>query len=197
MALAITQSSMNIESEKQTLRENARLHRDRLDVDEGDFERVIDVFFEKVNPPQDKIISLYWPVGKEFDCRYLLDELVKRGFQCALPIVEKNSRVLTFKQWTHDTKMTRGAFDVFEPQGGAELVPDIVLAPLLAFDQKGYRLGQGGGYYDATLEALRAQKQVSYIGVGYAEQAVLLKLPREAHDVPLDAMLTPQTLIEF
>jgi len=73
---------MNIESEKQTLRENARLHRDRLDVDEGDFERVIDVFFEKVNPSQDKVISLYWPVGKEFDCRYLLDELVKRGFQC-------------------------------------------------------------------------------------------------------------------
>jgi len=188
---------MDLKSEKQTLRENARLHRERLDVDEGDFERVVDVFFEEVNPSQDKIISLYWPVGKEFDCRFLLDELVTRGFQCALPVVQKDNRVLTFKQWTHDTKMTRGAFDVFEPENGAVFLPDIVLAPLLAFDQKGYRLGQGGGYYDTTLEALRAQKQVSYIGVGYAEQAVLLKLPREAHDVPLDAMLTPQILIEF
>ena len=187
----------NLKSEKDNLREQARLHRDRMTIDESDFERVIDIFFADVNPPQDKIISLYWPVKREFDTRFLLDELVKRGFTCCLPKAVKETRVMTFYEWTHDTKMIEGAWGVPEPEDGKALQPDIVIAPLLMFDQKGYRLGQGGGYYDSTLEALRAQKEVQYIGIGYAEQAVLLKLPREEHDIPLDGMLTTQGLIEF
>ena len=187
----------SLKSQKQQLREQARLHRDRRDVDETDFEKIIDVFFEAVNPPQDKIIALYSPAGKEFDCRYLMDELVQRGYKCALPVVHQDNRVMHFVQWTYDTKMTEGAFGILEPEGTSELIPDIVIAPLLAFDQKGYRLGQGGGYYDATIAALRQNKEVHYIGIGFAEQAVLLKLPREDHDVPLDGMLTPQSLIRF
>ena len=186
-----------LKSQKQTMRENARLHRERMNVDEADFERVVDVFFEKINPSKDKIISAYWPVKKEFDGRFLLDELVTRGYTCALPVATKENRVMSFVQWTHDTKMQDGAWGVPEPVDGNTLNPDIVLAPLLAFDQKGYRLGQGGGHYDSTITDLRTQKQVQYIGIGYAEQAVLLKLPREDHDIPLDAMLTPQGLIEF
>ena len=93
--------------------------------------------------------------------------------------------------------MQEGAWNVPEPVSEKELVPDIVLTPLLAFDQKGYRLGYGGGHYDNTIADLRTKKDVRYIGIGHAEQAVLLKLPREAHDIPLDAMLTPQGLIEF
>ena len=187
----------DLKSQKQQCREQARLHRDRLDVSEADFERVIDVFFAEINPDKDKIIALYWPVKKEFNTRFLLDELATQGYECALPVAGKESRVMKFLTWTHDTKMTQGIWNVPEPEAGEEVQPNIVLAPLLAFDQKGYRLGYGGGHYDATMEALRAQKQVQYIGIGYAEQAVLLKLPREEHDIPLDSMLTPQGLIEF
>ncbi len=184
-------------SQKQTYREQARLHRDRLDVDGADFEIIIETFFKYFTPSKDQIIALYWPHKKEFDCCFLMDELVNRGFQCALPRVEKDSRVLKFVSWTHKTKMTKGAFGIQEPEDSEAIIPDIVIAPLLAFDQKGYRLGQGGGYYDATLEALRAQKSVSYIGIGYAEQAVLFKLPIEPHDVPLDYILTPQGVTSF
>ncbi len=208
----------DLKSQKQNMREQARLHRDRLNVDQSDFERVIDVFFEEFSPSKDKIIAAYWPVGKEFDCRFLLDELVKRGYQCALPVASKecrsaparlrqseqsnkseqeNHRVMGFVKWTHETKMKTGAWNVPEPEAGEELYPDIVLAPLLAFDQKGYRLGQGGGHYDSSLAALRERKPVTYIGIGFSEQAVLLKLPREAHDIPLDYMLTPQNVIDF
>ncbi|HPD83790.1 MAG: 5-formyltetrahydrofolate cyclo-ligase [Alphaproteobacteria bacterium] len=188
---------MNKQQEKQNYREHARAHRDQMDVDATDFEAVIDIFFKEINPPQNQIISLYWPVDKEFDCRFLMDELVKKGFQCALPCIQKETRVLTFKTWTHDTKMASGAFDIPEPVEGEEVVPDIVIAPLLAFDQKGYRLGTGGGYYDTTLEHLRAQKDVTYMGIGFAEQAVLFKLPREDHDIPMDYMITPQGVIDF
>ena len=138
-----------LEEQKQAYREHARDHRDRLERDETDFESVVDVFFEYFKPPKDQIIAAYWPAGKEFDCRFLLDELVKQEYRCALPCVEKESRVLTFRSWVHDTEMHQGAFGIQEPADSEDVQPDIVLAPLLAFDQKGYRLGQGGGYYDA------------------------------------------------
>ena len=68
----------DLKQEKQTMREQARLHRDRLDVDESIYESVIDVFFDTIKPSKDQIVSLYWPVRKEFDTRFLLDELVNR-----------------------------------------------------------------------------------------------------------------------
>ncbi len=186
-----------IKQQKQTYREHARLHRDRLDIDQTDFEAIIDVFFKNFTPAKDQIIALYWPIGKEFDCRFLMDELVNQGYQCALPYMTKNERVFQFAKWDHDTKMHDGVLGIPEPESPTPIQPDVVLSPLLAFDQKGYRLGQGGGHYDATISALRALKEVQYIGIGYAEQAVLLKLPREAHDIPLDYMLTPQDVIRF
>lgn len=187
----------DIKSQKKTAREHARDHRDRIERDETDFETIVDVFFENFNPSKDQIISAYWPAGKEFDCRFLLDELVNKGFECALPVIEGDSRILQFLPWSHETTMEKNALDIEEPQGSDFVEPDIVIAPLLAFDQKGYRLGQGGGYYDATIEDLRRKKDVLYIGLGYAEQAVLLKLPREEHDIPLDYALTPKGVMDF
>lgn len=190
---------MDLKSQKENSREQAALHRDRIERDETDFESIINVFLRFFKPKKDQVISAYWPLGKEFETRFLLDELVKQGFTCALPCVNKDSRILIFKKWDHDTPMIKGAFDIEEPQGGQGdiVVPDIVIAPLLAFDQKGYRLGYGGGYYDATVEHLRKIKEITYIGIGYAEQAVLFKLPREAHDIPMDYMLTPRDVINF
>lgn len=187
----------NKATEKENYREHATTHRDRMDVDETDFEAIIDIFMNEFKPSKDQIISAYWPINKEFDVRFLLDELVNQGFTCALPCVQKGSRILTFKKWSHDTKMVQGAFDILEPEDGEELIPDVIIAPLLAFDQKGYRLGYGGGYYDATIESLRSQKEIIYIGAAFAEQAVLFKLPREEHDIPLDYMLTPKGVIDF
>lgn len=207
--------------EKENYREQAKLHRDRLNVDPTDFEAVIDIFLENFirrrhpgegqdisdlgqidsglrrNDGEGLVISAYWPVGKEFDTRFLLDELTNQGVQCALPVASKETRVMQFKKWDHETEMTKSAWCVPEPQGGDTVEPDIVLAPLLAFDQKGYRLGYGGGHYDNTIRALREKKEITYIGIGFAEQAVLFKLPREEHDIPLDYMLTPKGVIDF
>lgn len=187
----------DITEQKENYREHARLHRDRLEVDSTEFETIIDVFFESVQLTSDDVIALYWPMPKEFDSRFLLDELVKREYKCALPCVEKGSRVLKFAQWSHETEMHKGIFGIKEPSNPDFITPTIVIAPLLAFDQKGYRLGQGGGYYDATIQDLRTKSEVKFVGMGYAEQAVLLKLPREDHDIPLDYMLTPQGVIDF
>ena len=77
------------------------------------------------------------------------------------------------------------------------LLPDILLIPFLSFDRYGYRLGQGGGYYDATLAHLREEKDILAIGMGYAQQAVLFKLPAEDHDQKMDMVITPQNVHDF
>ncbi len=82
-----------------------------------------------------------------------------------------------------------------EPPGTApEAQPSLVLAPLLAFDRSGARLGQGAGHYDRTLAALRAQGQVTAIGLAFAEQEVG-RVPTGAHDQKLDGVLTPDAYI--
>lgn len=187
----------DLKHQKQEAREFARAHREQMIIDDTDYEAVVDIFFQEFKPNKDQIISLYWPTAREFDSRFLLDELVNQGFQCALPVAKKDDRIMTFYKWTHDTKMEKGALGILEPQDSEKLIPDIVIAPMLAFDQKGYRLGQGGGYYDATMEALRKDKEITYFGLGFAEQAVLFKLPREEHDIPLDFIITPKGVINF
>ncbi len=185
-------------SDKQIYREQARLHRERLELNGADFEEVIVTFLNYFKPVEGDVITAYWPVNKEFDVRFLLDELVQTGFTVALPVIEKDSLILKFHEWTPKVKMEAGAYDVMVPVGTRELEPNLIIAPLLAFDQKGNRLGQGGGYYDATLAHYRAQKApVKYIGVGYPEQAVLFGLPTEAHDQKLDYLLLPQEVKEF
>ncbi len=188
---------MNKASKKQEYREYALEHRKNRITDESDFERVVDVFFDNYDGDNDKIIALYWPIKKEFDPRFLMDELLKRGFTVVLPIVHIDKREMLFKKWTHDIEMKPNQFGILEPQGGEDLLPDIILAPLLAYDQKGNRLGYGKGHYDNTVTAIRAQKDVQYIGIGYEDQAVLFDLPTEDHDIRLEYLLTPDGVKEF
>ena len=90
-----------------------------------------------------------------------------------------------------------GAYGICEPQGTDLLEPDLFLVPLLAFDRKGYRLGQGGGYYDATIKAYRDKKEIQAIGIGYGMQAVVFNLPIEEHDQKMDLVITPEQVFDF
>ena len=117
-----------------------------------------------------------------------------------MPIVQKDSKELLFANCDESTKMEKGAFDIVQPKIDEDtefLKPDIVVVPLLAFDRRGHRLGYGGGYYDATLSALRLEKEIITIGWGYSQQAVLFNLPAESHDQPLDYVITPKGVHSF
>ncbi|MCB1652318.1 MAG: 5-formyltetrahydrofolate cyclo-ligase [Alphaproteobacteria bacterium] len=186
---------MNKEQKRQ-LRENARLHRDRIDVAKEGTEEATSLFFDALRPQSEQVIAAYWPKGKEFDPTNILETAFKKGHICALPRVCEKTRILEFIKWSPDEPLKKGAFGIMEPQGSEAISPDIIIVPLLAFDRRGYRLGQGGGYYDATLEALRAQKQVQAVGIGYASQAVLFPLPIEEHDQKLDWILTPHAITD-
>ncbi len=184
------------EPSKDTLRYEALKHRDRIQVfGNEDPEAACALFFNMVKPQPGRAVALYWPKDREFDPRAILERLLKEGFACALPVMKKGEKLLGFARWRDGDPLEAGPFGIQQPalDGKTEwLEPDIVIVPLLAFDRKGYRLGYGSGYYDATLRALRQKKEIIAVGVGFAQQAVLFNLPVEDHDEKLDWVITPQ-----
>ncbi len=142
------------------------------------------------------IVSVYWPIRSELNTRPLIEALCARGLKVALPIMVAVKRPLRFRVFTPGDELAKGPFGLSEPSADkAALEPDIVFAPLAAFDRRGYRLGYGGGIYDATLNALRAKHPVTAIGVAYAVQESD-SIPTEPHDQKLDFIVTERETIK-
>lgn len=137
-------------------------------------------------------IAAYVPMRGEADVMPLIEDLAQRGFSLALPVVIAKGKPLLFRAWSPGNLLSTGPYGTYHPPEEATVVqPDLLLIPLLAFDLAGYRLGYGGGFYDRTLEVLRAGQGacVAAVGVGHACQQVN-SVPRLAHDQPLDGILT-------
>lgn len=177
---------------KENLRQEARRHRALINPGAGDSEAAANYFFEAIHPLEGRIVAGYCAAGREFDPFAILQRLLNQGIRCCLPVVRENSLELGFSDWREDSEMVKGAHGIYHPANTDWLEPDILIVPLLAFDRRGYRLGHGGGYYDATLAALRSKKDVIAVGVAYAEQACLFNLPVEDHDQKLDWVITPK-----
>lgn len=185
---------------KSILRTEALRHRARLDPRIENIDAATELFFSTVQPQIEQTIAAYWPKDREFDTRPLLDELARRGFTCALPVMQKNARVLKFAIWNDKFPLKESSFGIREPAVNniTEWVdPDIVITPMLAFDRQGSRLGHGYGYYDATLKNLRSRKKILAVGVAYGQQACLFNLPTEDHDERMDVIITPMGVHDF
>lgn len=134
-------------------------------------------------------------MNDEFDIRPLLTRLSERGHVCALPVVVARGAALSFRRWQPGDCLVEARLGTHEPgTQAAETVPDIVLAPLLAFDDTGRRLGYGGGFYDRTLRELRAAHRVIAVGVGYQAQRVD-QVPSGDNDEKLDWIVTEERAI--
>lgn len=143
-----------------------------------------------------RVIAGYVATGGEIDPAPLLKALSDGGHRIALPRMNGVGRPLGFHRWRPGAALHAGPHDVPEPDAAAEHVrPDILLVPCLGFDGLGGRLGQGGGYYDRTLAALRADGDALAIGLAYDIQRVD-RLPGETHDQPLDLVATPEALYD-
>jgi 5-formyltetrahydrofolate cyclo-ligase len=141
------------------------------------------------------VVSVYWPIRSELNTRPLIESLSERGLKVALPILVAVKHPLLFRAFKPGDELAKGPFGLSEPSADkAALEPDIVFAPLAAFDRKGYRLGYGGGLYDATLNAMRAKHPVTAVGVAYAVQEAD-SIPIEDHDQKLDFIVTERETI--
>lgn len=138
------------------------------------------------------VISGYAPLKSEIDPMPLLSKLSERGHPIALPYIEAIDRPLRLKRWRPGEPLIAGQFGARQPASDAQdLQPDILIVPLVAFDAAGHRLGRGGGFYDRTIEELRARGPLLTVGVAFAAQ-MILDVPHEAHDQRLDWIVTEE-----
>jgi 5-formyltetrahydrofolate cyclo-ligase len=184
-------------SDKTVLRARLRGLRRRLAADAPDAAERAAALAPVDCLPSFRVFSGYVAQGSEIDPRPLMDRLANTGAQCALPFAARREAVLEFRAWDLCEPLAPDAFRIPAPAPTARLTaPDLVIAPLLAFDRNGGRLGQGAGHYDRTLEELRTVRSVFVLGLAYAGQEVDA-IPMEPHDQRLDAILTETGYIEI
>ena len=159
--------------------------------------KLVDHAVSHIDCKQGLIVAGYWPIGSEMDPRPLMLALHDKGACLALPVVKAVGEPLAFRAFDFDDALAPGIMGTPEPTTSKPLLdPDLLLVPLLGFDRMGLRLGQGGGFYDRTLEAIRAKRKITAIGIAFAAQEVA-SLPFLAHDQKLDAIVTEQGYIQI
>ena len=142
------------------------------------------------------IVSGFMPLKSEVNPLPLMRKLTEQGARLALPVITGRGQPLVMREWTWGEPLVAGIWGIREPQPQARAVdPDIVLAPLLAFDRTGHRLGYGGGFYDRTLAMWRHDGAGPLIAIGVGLEAQRRpSLPREPFDARLDWLLTEEGL---
>jgi 5-formyltetrahydrofolate cyclo-ligase len=133
------------------------------------------------------IVSLYWPIRGEPDLRPWMHALSRTGRRVALPVAVAPAQPLVFREWLPHARLARGLWKIPYPVDGEIIIPTVVIAPVVGFDQQCYRLGYGGGFFDRTLAALNPQPLT--IGVGYPDAAIRTIFP-QPHDIPMDWVVT-------
>ncbi|WP_096785012.1 5-formyltetrahydrofolate cyclo-ligase [Rhodobacter sp. CZR27] len=137
-------------------------------------------------PHRGRVLSGYMPIRSEMNP---LPAMTSHDGPVCVPVIVKPGEPLRFREWSPGVEMIEGPFGARVPAEGAWLEPEVLIVPLLAFDRRGFRLGYGGGFYDRTLERLRARHPVTAVGFAFAAQE-LPEVPIEPTDQPLDAILT-------
>jgi len=145
-----------------------------------------------IGNPTGIIVSAYWPFRGEPDLRPWIDSIHARGGQFALPVVVERAQPLIFRLWASGAALKRGVWNIPVPVDGEEVIPDIVIAPVVGFDPLCYRLGYGGGSFDRSLESFGTKVRI--LGVGYAQSAIPTIYP-QPHDIPMDAIVTERETV--
>ncbi|MCZ0812109.1 MAG: 5-formyltetrahydrofolate cyclo-ligase [Pseudomonadota bacterium] len=140
-------------------------------------------------------VAGYMAIRSEIDPLAAMEEAAAHG-PVGVPVIAGPGMPLTFARWTPGCALEPGPFGAMIPAQGEVMTPEIVIVPLVAFDRRGGRLGYGGGFYDRTLELLRAARPTMAIGFAYGAQEDDA-LPLEATDQPLDMVVTESEVIEI
>lgn len=152
-------------------------------------DRVVDALLRE---RPDACIAFYWPIHGEIALFASMQRAQDRGAKVALPIVVAKDTPLVFREWTQATVMEPGVWNIPVPPASARDVdPHALLVPLVGYDDAGYRLGNGGGFYDRTLAA-RMPRPLA-IGVGFTSLRMPTIRPHE-HDRSMDFVVTEEPL---
>ena len=140
-------------------------------------------------------LSAFMAIRTEIDPLPAMEEAAAHG-PVGVPVIQRLGLPLKFSRWEPGCALREGPFGAMIPKVADYFEPEILIVPLVAFDRNGGRLGYGGGFYDRTLEMLRAKRPTLAIGFAYAAQEAE-NLPLEPTDQPLDMMVTETEIITF
>jgi 5-formyltetrahydrofolate cyclo-ligase len=182
---------MMITARKQAMREEALARRASLRAAAPDAaRRMARNFLEAIPLPPRAVVSAFVAIGEETDPAPLMDLLRARGHRIALPRVVRKGEKLSFHLYEPGDVLVPGVFGLSQPgKDWPVAIPDLLVVPLLDFDSRGLRLGYGGGFYDRTLAALRASRNIVAVGYAFAGQEVA-DVPHRESDEPLDWVVT-------
>jgi 5-formyltetrahydrofolate cyclo-ligase len=181
----------SIAAEKDSLRKEVLARRKALPVVERIEKSLLLADHAEALPlPEGATVAGFWPIRDEIDPRPLMDRLRQMGHGLCLPVMTGPS--LIFRRLERDTELMPAGFGTSEPgPSAAEVRPDVLLMPLAGFDAKGTRIGYGKAFYDTTIALLQQSGPLLCIGLAFALQEVD-RVPAEAHDRPLNGILTEQ-----
>jgi 5-formyltetrahydrofolate cyclo-ligase len=182
---------MMITARKHAMREEALARRPALRAAAPDAAwRMARNFIAAIPLPPSAVVSAFVAIGEETEPAPLIDLLRKEGHPIALPRVVRKGEKLAFHLYEEGATLVPGVFGLSQPgKDWPEATPDVLVVPLLAFDARGNRLGYGAGFYDRTLAALRASRNIVAVGFAFAGQEVP-DVPHRDSDEPLDWIVT-------
>lgn len=150
---------------------------------------------EVLRPFEGKVIAGYMPIRSEVSPLPAMVAMTGHA-TITVPVIQGDGLPLIFREWCPGCDMIDGPFGALVPAEGDFLDPDVLIVPMVAFDRSGGRMGYGGGFYDRSLEELRAKKDVLAIGFAYGAQECET-LPLEPTDQPLDMIVTEAEVLRF
>ena len=157
-----------------------------------DFNQIMKILKkEKINK---KIIGGYYPVNFEVDDLTLLKEFEKKKFKISLPVIKKKFQ-MDFYKWSFSDPLRINKYGIPEPETKNIVYPDILLIPLVAFDNNLNRLGYGGGYYDRLIAKFSKKKKIIKIGLALSVQKIN-KVPINIYDQKLDYIVTNKYIVK-
>ena len=141
------------------------------------------------------IIAGYYPSNYEVNILNFLEEASKKKFKIVLPVI-KSSNKMSFKSWIFKEPLYVSKFGILEPNNlGKEIIPDLIMVPLVAFDRKLNRIGYGKGYYDRSLQKIsKIKKKTITLGIAYSFQKCAT-IPTNKYDFKLNYVFTEQGII--
>ena len=152
------------------------------------------ISFLNLNTDSANILGGYYPSNYEIDDLEILDLLEKKNFKISLPVIRKNNQMDFFK-WSNNDPLKINKFGIPEPISSKKFYPDILLIPLVSYDNDLNRLGYGGGFYDRYIEKIEKVKKVIKIGLAFSCQKIK-NMPLSKHDKKLDFIITEKKILK-
>ncbi len=154
------------------------------------------IFYSNISIKKNSKIAFYLSNGNEVNLDLLMEMYQEDGHTICLPCVEETNAPMVFKKYLKGAPLQKNReLGFFEPPTSfGTVTPDVIILPVVAFDSSGNRLGQGGGYYDRTIEQLSSFAEFITIGVAYKEQQAGY-LPNDKYDQPVDVIITDERVI--